>query len=211
MTKNISTKIIATLGLTAALGVAALPISSYATVRSDQDTTTVSATVNPVLSLRGTSNNPEVNMNASDVNANIYTLLEATCNVLSGYTITANTTTGGGTALVHTTDSRYTIPSYTTATVLTAAPGWGMAVSGTETTGSSFPLLSSNTFLGLGVTHTDPVSGDTVADNIVTNTGALTSGVTYRDTKVTYGISTPDTAAAGRYTGGVTFTIAVNQ
>ena len=210
MTKNKSAKTIAVLGLAAGFGLAALPLGVYATQPQDSDTTTVSATVNPVLSLRGTTDENEVNMTAGSTNNSLSTLLEATCNVLSGYTITASILTGGSTALVNTTDNSYTIASYTSATALSSAAGWGLAVSGTETTGSSFPLLSSNTYMGLGVTHTDPGTGDPVDDNIVANTGALTTGVTYRDTTVTYGIATPDTAAAGIYAGGVTYTIATN-
>ena len=201
MTKTISTKIIAALSVTAAVGIAALPVNSFAASSSSSDTTTVQATVNPVLALRGTTTTTEVNMNAGTTNNSMSTLLEATCNTLSGYTIVASIISGGSTALVHEDDSSYTIPSYSSATALTSAAGWGMAISGTETTSSSFPLLSSNTYKGLSASS---------SSNIVTNTGVLTSGVTYRDTTVTYGISTPDDAAGGTYSGGVTYTITAN-
>lgn len=199
MSKKQSIKVTALLGATVALGIAVLPVSVFAANKQGQDTTVVSATVNEILSLSGTTPQTSVTMTAASTNKALATTLSVNCNIIAGYTVAVAASTGKTSALVNNQDSSYTIPSYTTATALSNnTSGWGMAVSGV-TTSSNFPLSSTNTYKGL------------TANNTVVNTGTLSSGVQNQQTIVNYGIAVGDGAAAGSYTTSLTYTLSANS
>ena len=196
MTKQVSTKIIAALSLAAGLGLAALPACTFA---DTTETATVTVTIDTAISLRGSTNKESVSMTAGGTNNEIATTLYATTNSSTGYNITASILDSGSTALVNSGDS---IPSYTSASALSSSTaGWGLAVSGTETTDTAFPLLSDSKYLGLL----------SESSRIVCKSAALTSGVEDRDTIVTYGIAVGTSPVSGDYTGGVKYTIAANS
>lgn len=187
MTK--STKVIAALGIIAGLGVAALPISSFAagqevTVKvnvgesvsisgGDQDGTTQS----------GQNATTEISMNANEVNTTgLKSKIKAATNAAKGYKLTVKDK-DTDTSLKN---GAYSIPAANTVSAGTSA--WN--VKGGDSTG----VFSTGKAI-------------TAADQLVKKTSAPANDVI----DMTYGVSTSPDQATGTYQDVIVYTVSVND
>ena len=214
-----STKIIAGLGVAAALGVAALPVASFAADYSA--TVPVKATVANSIKIEVRDNNADTPAwvaaqradNPTDGNAfaNLTTVdfgnvapgagtslaaqteLRVTTNYPAGYTISATTTD-----LDHETQAGVAIPDFDTATAIAATgnatSGWGINVQ--RTTNSPAYLIGSAT----------EYNGNDGTSAFETQSGL--TGLTSNEYTVGYGINVAEDQASGEYNGSVTFKVA---
>lgn len=211
MTK--STKIIAGLGVAAALGVAALPVASYAANYSA--TVPVQATVansvkieikdmnasspawtsaqqadaagtNAFANLTAVNFGTAINPGAGVSKAD-QTEIRVTTNYPSGYTIGAVTTALTG-------DPTGSIAAFESATAVAAsgntASGWGISV---QKNADAYVLGSANTYTG---------------SNGVFETVSGLTGKTVNTYVANYGLNVAEDQAAGNYSGSVTYTVA---
>lgn len=213
-----STKIIAGLGVAAALGVAALPVASFAADYSA--TVPVKATVANSIKIEVKDNNATTpawvaaqQADAGGVNAfadlttvdfgNIapgagtslaaQTELRVTTNYPAGYTISATTTD-----LDHASQAGVDIPAFSTDTAIAATgnttSGWGINVQ--RTTNTATYLIGSAT----------EYNGNDGTAAFETQSGL--TGLTANEYTVGYGINVADDQASGEYNGSVTFKVA---
>lgn len=189
-------KTIAVLGVVAGLGVAALPLSTYAA--DNDDTVTLNVAVSETLEL----DIAEASLDISSVNSNLLNESSAKGNQWNEATVTAKSS-GSYNIAVKTSNTNLvngsdTIPAgapKTSGTVTASAWGLKNATTGTTTTNSAF-----SSYAAL----------DTVGKNFVRTTSAPANaddGDTY---KARFGVTTQTGQAAGTYTGDATFTLMGN-
>ena len=200
-----STKIIAGLGVAAALGVAALPVATFAEGEPADATGTVnlSATVSSDLTLTiatgGTSIDfgSALSAGASSTASGATSVITVATNWPNGYEL-KGTSTGDLTS----TDNQDNIAEFATASTITgtgAADGWGAAIAlGNDVefdTTSAFNNLAAGQYLGF--------NGSTgrVIDKKAAQEGAISNEYT-----VSYGLKTKADQASGTYTGTITYT-----
>ncbi len=206
-------KTIAVLGVVAGLGVAALPLSTYAAVTTpetgdptnpgDNVTLNVKVVDSIQIAVEGddTVNLTSVNDKVvGDPGQSANATLRVTTGNTKGYTLWAKTVAADG-ALVEKTDPSKKIASGIPSTSApVSASAWGMIYEGSDASASTTDFL---TYQGL--------SG---ANQIVrTTTTAPTTGPEggkYDDTIVKFGVTTKSGQPAGTYTGTVNFTAAAN-
>ena len=213
-----STKIIAGLGVAAALGVAALPVASFAANYSA--TVPVQATVANSVKIEVKDMNAgtpawtaaqQADSGSTHAFADLTTVdfgslapgvgtsladqteLRVTTNYPSGYTISATTTD-----LDHATESGVAIPDFTTATAVATSgnttSGWGISVQRTTNT-PTYLIGSATAYNGNDGTS-------------AFETQSSLSGLTQNEYTVNYGINVGASQASGVYSGSVTFTVA---
>lgn len=178
-------KIFKALGLAAGLGVAAMPLASYAVDPATADAA-VNVTINPVISMSLDADSTSVSMDPNTVNlTTLSTTAKVSTNAQGGYKLTlADKDTD--TNLVHTTLTNFKIGT-STATPAAGTASW--AVKGGNISSWTAMPASNGTALTLK------------------SATALTSAViTDEETTVTYGVGLDSSLASGTYTDTVTFT-----
>lgn len=213
-----STKIIAGLGVAAALGVAALPVASFAADYSA--TVPVKATVANSIKIEVRDNvaaSPawtaaqKADAGAVNAFADLSTVdfgnmapgagkelagktdLRVTTNYPAGYTISATTTD-----LAHKTEAGVAIPDFAADTTINTsgntASGWGINVRRTTNT-AAYLIGSANEY-----------NGNSGATAFETQSGI--NGKTTNEYTIGYGINIAETQASGEYNGSATFKVA---
>ena len=116
-------KMVVGLGLTTALGVATLPIATFAA--SDTSSVTVKVNVNSVIALSADSNSTEVTMNPSSVNTTaLKTKLTVATNNKNGYKLTVKD--ADSTTAMTSGDTTETIPAVS-GTLTAGTAGWNIS------------------------------------------------------------------------------------
>ncbi len=199
-------KTIAVLGVVAGLGVAALPLSTYAETGTPTDPAKVNMNVK-VLDSIAIAVEGDDTVNLTSVNGALVTeagqtgtaKLRVTTGNSKGYTLWAQAESADG-AL--TDGGSNTIPAGAPSTAAPVASAWGMKT-------NPFPGETSGEFVAW-----KGINGTSAAKNVVRTTTTAptdTDGTdTYSDTEVTFGVTTAAGQAAGTYTGVVDFTAAAN-
>lgn len=189
-----TTKFIAALGVVAGIGVAALPLTSYATEQHLAITATVDSSIS--LALSGT-NNLTVGSNAVNLDT-ASTTASVTTNSLKGYTLSV-TDKDTVTDLTHTTQSDKKIA----------------AQDGTPTAGTStWAVQAGGNYTGM-TSGLDtnwkamPAKGGTAL--VIKNSGAVTAAINQDQTTLKYGVATAANQESGEYTNEITFTATVNS
>lgn len=197
-----STKIIAALGVVAGLGVAALPLSSFAAETGDVNVkVTVGSTISMTIDDADRSTVPlekAVTMDNNDVDSSLTASIKVTTNDENGYILTVKDKAGDGAALKPTSASNtQTIPAFTVkqtdlSALTTDTYGWGMMA----TNANSSATVSTAFSGGYGfVTDTDQA--------VVTVDGTAAED----ETTITYGIVTKDDQVADTYSNIITYTV----
>ena len=170
--------IVATLGISTALGVATLPIATFAA--SDSASVAVKVNVNSVIALSVDNTSTEVTLSPSNVNTTgLKTKVTVATNSKNGYKLTvkdADTTTA-----MTSTDTTETIP----------------AVAGTLTAGTAGWNLSGGDLDKAAILPTD--------QTVKTNPNSTHTGL-QEDTQMTYGVATSTHQAQGTYLDTITYT-----
>ena len=188
------TKAIAALGVVAGLGVASLPLSSYAApVTKDSDPVKVLATIDKSLSVAATSS--EVNFGTIIAGGAVQTQdlnVEVSTNVQDGYTLEIKS--AGTDAALHTVDA--------TGSIITSENGnnhVGQIGAGVPEKGkSAWGYRLNNTGEWKAVT--------TSGAEVGSSDGASSEALETETFTVTFGISASATQADGTYQGSVIFT-----
>lgn len=199
-----STKVIAGLGVVAALGVAALPVASFAVTTGDVP---LSITVQSKLGLAvQTTTAPVHKTDPGKAIATAASTLTATSNDVHGYTITATGTADTNGLTLKGADGN----SYTIAPISEAD---GVAI----TNGADISEAGSSWGIKLGAAYGTGESGDFAADVYKGVTDGATvvksTSSVYPESPVTtvnYGFIIGDDAPVDTYTGSITYTIAAN-
>lgn len=213
-----STKIVAGLGVAAALGIAAVPVASFA-VTDLSGTVDITATIADSFSMTidtktasqaGTAGNAidfgEVAVNSTDTAGS--TTLVVTTNIPDGYNLKAFATGAAGheTAL-HNAEADADIPGYASLSALTAGTaGWGIKVSAVEKDVADAGAAAARALNGGvfdGTQYLAPTTAGAIIDSIAADSISAMHEVTYT---VDYGIATSANQAAGTYAGQVTYT-----
>ncbi len=187
MTK--STKIIAALGVVAGIGVAALPLTSYAA----ENDVTVTVNVSSAISQNITSTNTvTLAPNAADtstmkINSSIST------NDLDGYTITVKDK-DTNTALVHTTTPAHTIPT-----------GAGQPTAGTASWAVKAAAAYSGQTAGLNTTWT-AMPASSASPLTLRNKSAGAAVTTNEVSTLEIGVATAAAQPTGAYADTIVFT-----
>ena len=200
-----STKIIAGLGVAAALGVAAIPVASFAEGEPQPASSTVnlSATIASDLSLTIAEGGNSINFGnalsagAASTAENATSVITVTTNWPNGYELTGKST--GDLAATGTTDK---IAEFATASTISgegAADGWGAHVAMKQ--GASFDNTSAFKDLTAG-----QYLGFNGATGRVIDKKAAKSGQVSNDYTVTYGLKAKANQASGTYTGTIPYT-----
>ena len=201
-----SKKVIAGLGVVAGLGVAMLPLTSYAETTGTQ---TVRATVEEVLAITvennksiAADNDNAVAMDQNDLDTTLLHTINVTGNIYNGYTLNlkANDSadlrlvTSAASAASKTYSDSVKIPALTTPGALEAGTaGWGYKFSDTTT-------FSSENWTGVTTAGAD-IKNFTNTDHAAFNNNHY----------VSYGIATDDDQGAGTYETTVTYTVTANS
>ena len=171
-------KMVVGLGLTTALGIATLPIATFAA--SDISSVTVKVNVNSVIALSADSNSTEVTMNPSSVNTTaLKTKLTVATNNKNGYKLTVKD--ADSTTAMTSGDTTETIP----------------AVSGTLTAGTAGWNISGGDLNKAAVTTSD--------QTVKTNPNTMHTGI-QEDVQMTYGVATAAAQAQGTYQDVIVYT-----
>lgn len=217
-----STKVIAGLGVVAALGVAALPLASFAT-SGDYGTVAVSATVPDAISMTidGTATTASgVAGNAvnfgnvaqgaiaeSDGTTIKNNVTVVSSNAAYNFKVT-NTSTGqsGGSgtagALGSSTSEIEAFASATKPTASQTTSGWGFRVTKTSGTLSNTAYDASTLISGSDKTYIGVPTTETTLDAVATPASSTTGTYTME-----YGIQISTTQASGTYTGSITYKV----
>lgn len=195
-----STKIIAALGVVAGLGVAALPLNSFAAETGDVNLkVTVGSTISMTIDGADRSTTPlekAVAMDNNDTDSSLTASIKVTTNDADGYILSVKDKAGDGAALKGAqAGNTQTIPAFTVkqtdlSALVTDTYGWGMmATNANSTVATAFSG-------GYGfVTDTDQV--------VVTSSSAAAE----EETTITYGVVTKDDQVADTYSNLVTYTV----
>lgn len=194
-----STKIIAALGVVAGLGVAALPMSSYAANTGDVK---VEITVDSTISMTIDDADRDVTplekkktMQNGATDESLTASIEVTTNDSDGYILTVKDKAGDGAALTAATAGNTdSIPAFTAkqTALATTTPGWGMKAT------------NANTSATLGAAFDGGYGGVTDTDQtVVTVAGTAADD----ETVVTYGIVTKSDQVADTYSNIITYTV----
>lgn len=189
-----TTKFIAALGVVAGIGVAALPLTSYAAEQHLTITATVDSSIS--LSLSGT-NTLTVGSNAVNLDT-ASTTASVTTNSLKGYTLSV-TDKDAVTDLTHTTQSDKKIAAQD-GTPTAGTSTWAVQAGGNYT-GMTSGLDTSWKAM--------PAKGGTAL--VIKNSGAVTSAINQDQTTLKYGVATAANQESGEYTNEITFTATVNS
>ena len=166
------------LGVATALGVASLPIATFAA--SDTQSVVVKVNVKSVIALAADSNSTEVTMTPSSVNTTgLKTKLTVATNNKNGYKLTVKD--ADSTTAMTSTDTTETIP----------------AVGGTLTAGTAGWNLSGGDLTKVAVTTSDQI--------VKTNTNAAHTGI-QEDIQMTYDVATGAAQAQGTYQDTIVYT-----
>ena len=197
-----STKIIAALGVVAGLGVAALPLSSFAATTGDVNVKVeVGSTISMTIDDADHSTTPlekTVAMNNNSSDNSLTASVKVTTNDDDGYILTVKDKAGDGAALKGALSSNtQTIPAFTVkqtnlASLTTDTYGWGMMAANSNANAT----IGSNFSGGYG-----PVSDTDQA--VVTVSGTAASD----ETTITYGIVTKSDQVADTYSNLITYTV----
>ena len=193
-----STKIIAALGVIAGLGVAALPMASYAANTGDVKVQIeVGSTISMTIDNTDASTTP-VNktkaMNNNETDSSLTAAIRVTTNSSDGYILEVKDKAGDGAALAaETSGNTDSIPAFSTkqTTLSSANAGWGMQAANTNANATVADAFSGG--YG-GVTNSD--------QTVVTVTGTADNDLT----TVTYGIATKSDQVADTYSNIITYT-----
>ena len=172
-------RIVATLGITAALGIASIPIATYAAA-TDSKNVTVKVNVASVIALSADNASTEITMNPNNVNTTgLKTKLTVATNNKNGYKLTVKDV--DSTTAMTSTDTTETIPA--TAGVLTAGTaGWN---------------ISGGDLNKVAVTTADQV--------VKTNPNTAHVGI-QEDIDMVYGVATSAAQAQGTYQDVIIYT-----
>ena len=199
-----STKIIAALGVVAGLGVATLPLSSFAASTGDVNVKVeVGSTISMTIDDADRSTTPlekTVQMDNNDTDESLTASIKVTTNDADGYILTVKDKAGDGAALQPTlgTNSQ-TIPAFTVkqtdlSALVTDTYGWGMKAANANSNATVATAFSG----GYGfVTDADQA--------VVTVSGSAAED----ETTITYGIVTKDDQVADTYSTLITYTVTV--
>ena len=204
-----STKVIAGLGVVAALGVAALPLASFAT-SGDYGTVAVSATVPDAISMTidGTATTGSGVAGNAVAFGNVATGAIA---VSDGSTIkynvaynfkVQNTSNSGAGDLASSTS---TIAPFATATKPTtgqSTSGWGFRVTKTSGTISATAYDDATLMDGADKTYIGVPTSETTLDAVAAPAAAITGTYTME-----YGLQVSNDQASGTYTGSITYKV----
>ena len=172
-------RIVATLGITTALGIASMPIATYAAA-TDSKNVTVKVNVASVIALSADSASTEITMNPNNVNTTgLKTKLTVATNNKNGYKLTVKDV--DSTTAMTSADTTETIPA--TAGVLTAGTaGWN---------------ISGGDLNKVAVTTADQV--------VKTNPNTAHVGI-QEDIDMVYGVATSAAQAQGTYQDVIIYT-----
>ena len=172
-------RIVATLGIAAALGIASMPIATYAAA-TDSKNVTVKVNVASVIALSADSTSTEITMNPNNVNTTgLKTKLTVATNNKNGYKLTVKDV--DSTTAMTSADTTETIPA--TAGVLTAGTaGWN---------------ISGGDLNKVTVTTADQV--------VKTNPNTAHVGI-QEDIDMVYGVATSAAQAQGTYQDVIIYT-----
>lgn len=184
-----SKKIIATLGVVAGLGVATLPLASYAATHD----TTVSLTVSPAISMSVTgTTSVTLEPNRADLTT-MSNSVSISTNNLKGYTLTvADKDTDN--ALVHTTKTDKKIPS-TDATPTAGTSSWAVQAGGNYTGMTA----------GFDTAWKAMPKSDGTA-LIIRKTGEVANAITNEVSVLKIGVALSDSQETGTYTDQIVYT-----
>lgn len=189
-----TTKIIAALGVVAGLGVAALPLTSYAA----NESVTLTVTVDPAISL---SHSGTTSLTIAPNNADLTTAsstLRVSTNNLKGYKLTVNDADADA-SLVHATQNDKKIVT-TTATPAAGTSSWAVQA------GAAYTGMGA----GLNTTWTK-MPNNTETPLVIRNSGAVTSAITNESSVLKYGVGVADGQEAGVYSTQIVFTAVSNN
>lgn len=197
-----STKIIAALGVVAGLGVAALPLSSFAAETGDVNVkVTVGSTISMTIDDADRSTVPlekAVTMDNNDTDESLTASIKVTTNDADGYILSVKDKAGDGAALKPTLSTNtQTIPAFTVkqtdlSALVTDTYGWGMKAANANTSATVSTAFDG----GYGfVTDADQA--------VVTATGTAAED----ETTITYGIVTKSDQVADTYSNLITYTV----
>ncbi len=169
------TKISAALGVATALGVAALPLASYA---ANTATTSISVLIDETLSITATATETATVTNNAAVNETMKPVVTVITNHSSGYVVSAKTTHTGGPALKTTGGASIPAASPATGTSAWAIKGGALSAYTPLATSDTTVLSSGNPTAATGVATTFTI-GVTAASNQAagTYTGTITWSV----------------------------------
>lgn len=194
-----STKIIAALGVVAGIGVAALPLSTFAAANTS---VTFTVNIDDQLSLSADSGQSVLatTMTANQVNNDtLKSSLKVSTNNPKGYKLTV-ADADADTALVHTTSPTVKIPALSaTGDLASGTAGWGIQVN------EAYPGTAVST------TQWTPMVKNNETAIVVRNSGALSSAVSNQETIVKYGVATAAGQASGSYSDTISYTATVND
>ena len=212
-----TSKIIATLGVAAGLGIALLPLASYAT--DPVETIEVNVAPEITLTVRNMNEKNEddeseltrkvtLNMSRSDENTTIEHIINVDGNYDKGYSLTMKP---GGTGLVGTINTEASIPAISgsslpdkTKTIEQGGHGWGYRTS-TTAADSSASLIGSYGDTWAGFTASDVSSGHSLHTDASSTTKRTTAFDD--DYYVNFGIVTASDEVADVYTQTITYSV----
>lgn len=192
------TKIIAALGIVAGIGVASLPLSTFAATTQD---VTVKVIIGEQLSLSVDSANSdtEQTMTGSQVKTDeMKSTLKVSTNHQAGYKLVV-ADKDADTGLKHTVNNSLAIPAIAArGTLASGTAAWGLQVNAA--------------YSGTTISNTqwDPIPANTGTALVVRNSGALTTAVTDEESVVKYGVATAAGQPAGTYQDVITYTVTAN-
>ncbi|MDO4759403.1 MAG: hypothetical protein Q4A30_01280 [Candidatus Saccharibacteria bacterium] len=193
-----STKIIAALGVVAGIGVAALPLSTFAANTAD---VTVKVMIGEQLSLSMdlAASDTEQTMTASEIKTDeMKSTAKVSTNHAAGYTLTV-IDKDTNTALVNESNPSATIPAIAVEGALSSGTAaWGLQVD------SAYPGTTIST------AQWSPIPASTSTALVVRNSGALATAVSDEASVVKYGVSTAAGQASGTYSDIITYTVTAN-
>lgn len=176
-------KTIATLGVVAGLGVAALPLSAYA-IDPDSETVNINVTVGEMIEIAAAETNIDLGEVTNTTNATGGTKITVRTNVESGYTATIKATR----ATLETSDAASRIPGVKPAT---GVSGWGYKI-GTIT--DIMAATTTETQFANVTSVTPPSQGNTTGDEY----------------DLGFEVSVAPNQPAGIYSGSVVLTATAN-
>ena len=159
-----STKIIAGLGVVAALGMAVMPLAGTFAESHDPaqaspvtNDVTVRYSIDETLSMtinNGTSaiTHDKVDITSSTSDNSVQDTIKVSTNAEKGYTLTVKEKDGTGTDGALKNGNGATIAPFASATALGSTAGWGLAVT-TAGTAGVFPAESTNTYKGVAASN----------------------------------------------------------